>query len=189
MSLIGTPSSFMFDISRRVMILNVNPEHANREFVKLWLAANGMGKVNEIIVYGPFENGFMRVDVRMEWFNTEEARIWQGTIVDPALKAQISVTFNDLWVLIPLPIDNTLNNKLWQEDMGIKTPSWYTDSKPETEVLSLDRISSSARAAATLLLTETYNTGDDDYFPTTTVAGKCNISAQKRIDHISLTMY
>ena len=189
MSLIGTPSSYVFDASRRVMILNVRPDLANLEFVKLWLAANGMGKVNEIIVYGPFENGFMRVEVGIEWFDTEEARIWQGTVVDPALKAQISVTLTDAWVLIPLPIDNTINNKLWQEDMGINTPLWYTDSTPETEVLSLERISHSARAAATLLLTETYNTGDDDYFPTTTLANKCDFSKKDRVDHIALTMY
>lgn len=188
MSLIGTPSSFVFDISRRVMILNVDPKHANREFVQLWLAANGMGKVNEIIVYGPFENGFMRVEVGMEWFDTEEARIWQGTVVDPALKAQISVTLTDAWVLIPLPIDNTINNKLWQEDMGINTPLWYTDSTPETEVLSLERISRSARAAATLLLTEAFNT-NDDYFTTTTHTSKCDFSKKDRVDHIALTMY
>jgi hypothetical protein len=185
MSLIGTPASYVFDVSRRVMILNVRPALANHAFVKLWVAANGMGEVNEIIVYGPFENGFMRVETSIKWFDTETARIWQGTVVDPALKAQISVTLTDAWVLIPLPIDNTINNKLWQEDMGIKTPLWYTDSHPETDVLCLESISNSTRAAATLLLTDTYT---NDYVQATH-ASKYDFSKKERIDHIALTMY
>ena len=182
MSLIGTPAPFDFEDDRRMMILNVLKSEANPDFISDALFCAGIGNIDYIFVYGPFENGLMRIEVVLKWFDTEVARSWQGTMMDSTLKAQICVSMKSSWVFIPVPVSYS-KNQLWQEDMGNTTPTWYQNVTPETEVLSLETIAQSTRATATLMLTETET---EEFFEHKTK------NAQKETpcrDYISLTMY
>ena len=155
MALIGTPAAFEFDSNRHVMILNVPESQANLDWVNDAFNRAEIGDVYTIFVYGPFENGLFRIEVALNWFTpSQTAYNWQGTMLDPKLKAQLYVTSKISWILIPVP-HSTQNNQLWQEESVVKTPAWYTNTKPETEVLTMENLASSTRAMATLMLTET----------------------------------
>jgi len=187
MALIGTPASSTFDVNQRIMILNVNEACARIEWVKDALSDAGIGSVQCVFVSGPFDNGMYRIEVVLDWYNTAMARRWQATIMDPTLRAQLSASFKNTWILIPVPNSYT-NNQLWQEDLGNKTPTWYKNNEPESEVLSLENMSESTRAAATLLLTET-DTADECFGYKNNNKNKNNESAPRTPEHVALTMY
>ena len=154
MALIGTPAPFKFDTQRRIMLLNVPEYQTDMDWIKEALFQADIGIANYMFMYGPYENDLYRIEVCLTWFDSEVARNWQGTMMDPELKAQLCVTLKDAWTLIPVPTTLSESNQLWQET-GPTYPVWYNNEKPETEVLTMDDLAASTRAAATLMLTET----------------------------------
>ena len=139
MSLIGTHAPFNFNSTMHVMALDVPEHQANIDSVTDAFSRAEIGNVYSIVITSPRPNGMFRVIVGLDWYKTSQtSHIWQGTILDETLKAQLCVSLTDTWVLIPVPIDDN-NNQLWQESgSGIK---WMIDTLPEPEVKTLGNIS------------------------------------------------
>ena len=139
MALIGTPAPFSFNGNMHVMALNVPEHQANIDFVTDAFSRAEIGDVYSIVIHNPQPNGMFRVIVGLDWYKTSQtSHIWQGTILDEKLKAQLCVTLTDRWVLIPIPNDEN-NNQLWQE--SISAIEWMIDTDPEPEVLTMDNLS------------------------------------------------
>ena len=139
MALIGTPAPFSFNSNMHVMALNVPEHQANIDCVTDVFNRAEIGNVYSIVISGPQQNGMFRITVGLDWFKTSQtSHIWQGTVLDETLKAQLCVTLTDRWVLIPVPIDEN-NNQLWQESSSVI--EWMVDTDPEPEVLTMDNLS------------------------------------------------
>jgi hypothetical protein len=121
-----------------VMVLNVPEHQANIDYVIDAFSRAEIGNVYSIVIHNPQPNGTCRIIVGLDWYKTSQtSHIWQGTILDETLKAQLCVTLTDRWVLIPVPIDEN-NNQLWQENVVCE---WMNDTLPEPEVKTLDDLS------------------------------------------------
>ena len=138
MALVGTPAPFTFNGNMHVMVLNVPHGQANIDFVTDAFNRAEIGNVYSISISDPQPNGLFRIIVGLDWFKTSQtSHIWQGTILDNLLKAQLCVTLTDRWIVIPVPVD-PIDNKLWQEDVVVE---WVNDEiSPLPEVMSLENI-------------------------------------------------